>query len=194
MTHMRKPIRFDNCVDCEQAIAIYHALQKRCKTCQRRYKNTKPKTYNKVCDRCSKDFRPRNNRSVSCPDCQKVFPCGMCGQPTERTSPSRKYCSTNCQNTAKAEKYFDGNYRARIERDGNKCVRCDSKNKLHVHHIDYSGYGLKSGEANNDISNLITLCDRCHSQLHATTNRILVQHHLDEARQILKDFVENLNG
>lgn len=45
-------------------------------------------------------------------------------------------------------------------RDGYRCQTCGSPNRLHVHHID-------TDKLNNDQGNLITLCNSCHSQVHA---------------------------
>ncbi len=46
-----------------------------------------------------------------------------------------------------------------MERDDNKCQRCDSEDNLLVHHQD-------SNDRNNDLLNLITLCNKCHLDLH----------------------------
>jgi len=46
-----------------------------------------------------------------------------------------------------------------IERDGEQCQICHSKDNLIVHHID------KNCE-NNNLSNLITLCNHCHLNIH----------------------------
>lgn len=51
-----------------------------------------------------------------------------------------------------------------IIRDGYKCVDCfDGSKKLLVHHIDES---RKKGKLNNNVSNLISLCKKCHSRRH----------------------------
>lgn len=45
------------------------------------------------------------------------------------------------------------------ERDGRKCVRCETLQALNECHIDH----IKSGKlAGNEMSNLRTLCRRCH--------------------------------
>jgi 5-methylcytosine-specific restriction endonuclease McrA len=47
------------------------------------------------------------------------------------------------------------------KRDGNKCLDCSSKHKLHTHHIvPLSKGGLTAP------SNLITLCEECHHRRH----------------------------
>lgn len=46
-------------------------------------------------------------------------------------------------------------------RDGNRCRRCGSTEKLEVHHI----VSLAKGGAMYDLSNLMTLCAPCHHQV-----------------------------
>lgn len=52
-------------------------------------------------------------------------------------------------------------------RDNNVCQECNcsSDHDLHVHHID-------DNKLNNDIHNLISLCQRCHSIIHHTKNYV----------------------
>lgn len=45
------------------------------------------------------------------------------------------------------------------QRDGNKCVFCESSHPLEVHHIDYN-------KQNCGEENLITLCKKCHTITH----------------------------
>lgn len=59
--------------------------------------------------------------------------------------------------------YFGGNRNIVLERDGHMCTTCFSKEKLVIHHIDGSGH---SKEINNNLGNLITLCRRCHINIH----------------------------
>lgn len=47
-----------------------------------------------------------------------------------------------------------------LERDGNKCTRCESKETLHVHHIVP---WRESEELRYDPANVVTLCDVCHA-------------------------------
>ena len=58
-----------------------------------------------------------------------------------------------------------------MERDGYKCIKCGKKpptTKLHIHHLDGNGHQDKdfNGLENNDLSNLITLCVKCHALEH----------------------------
>jgi len=46
------------------------------------------------------------------------------------------------------------------ERDGNKCIKCDSKKDLELHHIIPTTQAL-----NHTPKNLITLCKKCHHKL-----------------------------
>lgn len=47
-----------------------------------------------------------------------------------------------------------------LARDGHRCMLCGAAEHLHIHHRD--------GDCTNDApKNLITLCERCHSRVHA---------------------------
>lgn len=50
-----------------------------------------------------------------------------------------------------------------------KCNECNSENELTIHHLDHNGTNLemKGLKPNNDINNLIILCQKCHGKLHA---------------------------
>lgn len=48
-----------------------------------------------------------------------------------------------------------------LERDNYTCIECYSKENLHVHHIQYTGYAWEAPD-----SDLITLCASCHRRLH----------------------------
>ena len=55
-----------------------------------------------------------------------------------------------------------------LERDNYKCQcpNCEHKsNKLDIHHIDYD-------KKNNNVENLITLCNKCHTKTTGKNNRI----------------------
>lgn len=57
-----------------------------------------------------------------------------------------------------------------LDRDEYKCQNCgeDKRTKLLVHHIDWQGKrrGVPSDKWNNKMSNLITLCYKCHNGIH----------------------------
>lgn len=48
-------------------------------------------------------------------------------------------------------------------RDGYKCTKCGTSKSLVVHHIDES---RKTGNMNNNLSNLVTLCRKHHAEVH----------------------------
>lgn len=107
--------------------------------------------------------------------------CEVCGEEFEVTPKSikKKYCSEQCRRKAeriygnkqqidldyKNEIRFDGNKYKVLERDNYECQICGNKQQLVVHHKDCSG---QSDEPNNDIDNLITLCRKCHINIHRT--------------------------
>lgn len=52
------------------------------------------------------------------------------------------------------------------KRDGFKCVKCKSKEKLHVHHLRYY-YNTLPWNIKN--IHLITVCESCHEEIHKST-------------------------
>ena len=48
-----------------------------------------------------------------------------------------------------------------LERDRWRCQACGSMQNLQVHHMEFRSQGGKDSEAN-----LITLCARCHAEMH----------------------------
>ena len=70
----------------------------------------------------------------------------------------------NGKNDVKLKKLNNNsNYRKFIS---NRCSICGSTDNLIVHHID-------KNRENNDVSNLITLCSKCHTRLHSKNLNIL---------------------
>jgi len=59
----------------------------------------------------------------------------------------------------KSDKWKRKRY-AVLQRDGFRCVRCGSKNNLQVHHKTYRNI------FNEPLSDLITLCKKCHKKQH----------------------------
>jgi len=62
------------------------------------------------------------------------------------------------------KKYFGGNKYKVLDRDKYKCQECGTYLNLIVHHIDGNGRGKIIN--NNNLNNLITLCNSCHVKLH----------------------------
>lgn len=76
----------------------------------------------------------------------------------------RKFCSLSCANTREALTKHGYSWRARKHLK-TCCEACGSEQKLEAHHIDQD-------KANNDPSNIQTLCSPCHDFWHATAKRI----------------------
>ena len=100
--------------------------------------------------------------------------CIACGIPLERKRINgrledrgvflrRKACSQTCANTRKEVTKDAMHWRARQHR-ADSCQECGTTVALHVHHIDRT-------PANNDPSNLTTLCASCHLKLHWREDR-----------------------
>jgi hypothetical protein len=78
----------------------------------------------------------------------------------------------NSKDEHKDRKFFGGNRQVVLSRDGYECVICGMTNDEHkelfnreltIHHID--GNGVNSVVKNNDISNMETLCLKCHGRI-----------------------------
>ena len=187
------PLRSQLCQDCQKPFDVYHRFQVRCEPCQSLFRNTRKKEYNLVCQSCATPFRARSHRTKDCPECSSEAVCKTCGGDYQKQNyQHRDYCSERCSNLYKAELYFGGNYLATLERDGYQCRKCNSKQSPHVHHIDLSGRFKKTDRerCNNNMSNLMTLCNSCHQVLHQEIEYQLVQRHLDETIEITNVFLE----
>lgn len=51
-----------------------------------------------------------------------------------------------------------------LRRDGFRCVKCHSKQKLHVHHC-FAGYA-DDPHRRLDVDNGVTVCSKCHAEIH----------------------------
>ena len=126
---------------------------------------------------------------VKCAYCGKWFPPSMHAVVARirvlyaqkgATGEARFYCSTGCKEscpTYRKKEYPKGFRKATsrevvpelrqivLERDGWKCQKCGSTDTLHCHHI--KGYTQEKMFA-NDPDNCITLCKKCHREIHKT--------------------------
>lgn len=76
----------------------------------------------------------------------------------------RRHCSMSCANTRQEPTSRDTlHWRARKHK-AQSCAECATTDRLHVHHIDRN-------PANNDPTNLLTLCASCHLKLHWREDR-----------------------
>lgn len=78
-----------------------------------------------------------------------------------------------------------------LERDNYKCRKCGAGEDgiLHVHHIDGAGKGTPKSERNDSLENLITLCNFCHRELHAITERALYRAHPETVQGVFHQYV-----
>ncbi len=87
-------------------------------------------------------------------------------------------------------KWSKFNKNLRLEVDEFTCQSCRTTENLDVHHIDRKG-PHKTQSPNNDLSNLITLCHRCHLRLHygigEREDDILQRHEAGETLQNIGD-------
>jgi predicted HNH restriction endonuclease len=63
------------------------------------------------------------------------------------------------------ERDFGGKKNEALKRDGYACRLCGSKQMILVHHIDKTGRSVENNH-NNNLDNLITLCRKCHINIH----------------------------
>ena len=101
--------------------------------------------------------------------------CQNCGEPMPRKRFAsgrledrtaylkRQTCSLSCGNTRQDVVKDTHHWRARQHKAG-QCQDCGTQDRLHVHHEDRN-------PANNDPTNLTTLCASCHLRLHWREDR-----------------------
>jgi superfamily II DNA helicase RecQ len=73
-------------------------------------------------------------------------------------------------------------------RDGHRCIRCGEKNlPLHVHHIIPKSRGGGDG-----FSNLITLCEACHTAIHIELQTFLGRRFIEGLNWRVKHFLKKI--
>jgi len=72
----------------------------------------------------------------------------------------RNYMSEKYQKFIRSAKWQKIRLRA-LDNRGHKCEKCGSLKKLHVHHLNYKGFG--GNEQDNDLQ---ILCRSCHMRVH----------------------------
>jgi len=142
----------------------------------------------RICERCGKEYflagyyKDDKKRGKYCSrECYltanneraKRHICEICGKEFIKLSGYKTHirvCSKPCYNKM-IEKQWKNAREATLKRDDYTCQICGEKEgrlrngkpiKLEVHHLDETGSNIKSKDMNNRLSNLITLCHRCH--------------------------------
>ena len=164
---------------CRECYNQYHSKnvpECECIICKKKFKGSKYNA-NKYCSReCYlKDHEIKNKKRI-CPKCGKEF--------TAKTSED-KYCSQECYtndrhmpkgkdhqnqkggisllNDRKDSAQYKNQRKQVFERDNFKCKKCGSKEKINAHHILAQKH---YPDKRYDIDNGITLCEKCHIQIH----------------------------
>lgn len=114
-----------------------------------------------ICIDCSNKFKAKRKDTLRCPVCKKKHA-------SYKTMLSRKKYHPEIEIGVGSGNSYKNKHRAlgiqtyrRAKKT--KCEWCGSTNNLLVHHLDENRY-------NNNIDNLITLCKRCHQNLHTKRN------------------------
>lgn len=126
----------------------------------------------KICEVCGAEYEPHPQAhrqkycSVSCQ--QKAIKNHLKISGKYAFSKHKEYVKHKSAYKARAkihreQKRFSGKREYVLNRDGNKCTICGSTERLEVHHKD--GYGRGSERPNNDLRNLVTLCNVCHGKI-----------------------------
>ena len=114
-----------------------------------------------ICIDCLNQFKAKRKDTLRCPVCKKKHA-------SYKTMLSRKKHHPEIEMGVGSGNSYKNKHRAlgiqtyrRAKKT--KCEWCGSTNNLLVHHLDENRY-------NNNIDNLITLCKRCHQNLHTKRN------------------------
>lgn len=165
------------CIVCDCDYKPSGTTQKVCETCKPAYRQQQNITALKemrkkagavvigtilMCPECADDFVYKAGPQHRCPSCQKQ-------------EEVKKIYAWLASNKDRVKKYtekakdnynFGGNRTTVLERDNYTCQHCQTKDDLHVHHIDGKGTTTERELRNNAIDNLITLCRGCHTKEH----------------------------
>ncbi len=107
-------------------------------------------------------------RQAICVQCNETFQSGTRGSVPEFCSKCRadaykkRYKGRYYIKKVKSTTSWDSIRLLCLERDCYKRVICGSPTHLDIHHKDNLGITKVGSDANNSLSNLITLCRRCH--------------------------------
>ena len=114
-----------------------------------------------ICKDCLNKFEAKRKDTLRCPVCKKKHDSYMVMVYRKRKHPEIEI-GVGSGNSYKNKNQPLGIQTYRRAKS-TECKWCGSKNNLLVHHLDENRY-------NNDISNLITLCKRCHQNFHTKRN------------------------
>ena len=139
----------------------------KCKNCGKKF--LKVKNWQEVCKlECQREYY-KNNCKPNIIVKEKAL-CVYCGKKFNRKSRNHFYCSRECNiNDRELKQPTAIEWQVLreyvLERDNYKCSKCGSDNQLQMHHI----VPLMLG-GSNETENIITLCSKCHGNIHAKIN------------------------
>ena len=159
-------------------------MKKICELCNNEFETNNPKQEKYCSPKCKLKVRAiqatkrKTNRRKLQYEQTKHHTCPVCLCEFDREYGKKQtYCSSKCRR--QAERIFgdkqqrDLNYKDQIRFGGNKyrvlqrdeyeCKMCGNKTQLVIHHKECSG---KSEQINNNMDNLVTLCRKCHINIH----------------------------
>ena len=127
--------------------------------------------------KCRTELAKKNRVILKCKFCNKTFNV----VPARRKT--AKFCSISCTakftNSREYPPHWNGGVGIYRRFKKSNCERCNSENKLLVHHKDHN-------RLNNSIDNLETLCYRCHMVHHNCISHLgkyAFKIHQDEIRK-----------
>jgi hypothetical protein len=153
-----------------------------CQGCHRQFESLhyKPSRPNQYCSKACAGIYRRLRVTLVCRQCARPFErkrymadwsqergpfcgfqCYAAWQSEHVTGPANPWFRE--QSPARAAGQFERNRKLALERDGHRCVRCQSPDDLHVHHVEPWAPGQPDPHA---LGNLVTLCASCHRLEH----------------------------
>ena len=114
-----------------------------------------------ICINCSKKFEAKRKDTLRCPVCKKKHRSYQVMLSRKKKHPEIEIGVGSGNSTKNKNQPLGIQTYRRAKKD--KCEWCGSKKNLCVHHIDGNRY-------NNDLTNLITVCKRCHQNHHTVRN------------------------
>lgn len=175
------------CIYCKEIFfTINTSNRQKCDKCRKKALTTckyckKIKPIRKGSKFCSKSCSINYNKQF-----KKEIKCFYCGKKFLKSKiyifkNKNHFCSDICKNTYYNKKYKRSSLRygdqwwdkrlLALERDGYKCLICESENNLQVHHFTK----LKNFKNPNDahyLNNLGTFCKKCHYKIEKKTDII----------------------